>query len=926
MRLLIGRLLLVAALLGAFGSVATATEWLQTETEHFTIIYAEADGDTAAELIGVAEPVYDRVTGLLGSAPEHVTVILDGETDVAGGVFEALAPQQIRITVAAPTLPRMGARSSSWLEVVLAHELTHFVQANYSPGLFDTIGAVFGDSARAMSLALAPTWYVEGLGVQTETRATTGGRGIDPFFLNDYRAQAQAGTPPTLLQAGYDSYLVPIGRQYYTGYYIWDLLIDEFGESVIPEILAENARFPLFGIWGPIRRVTGARVAEIYSLVVQRATCDNAPRSDYPGSRISPGIGDYYLPTVTDLGLYLYREKPSAPPAIVRFEPESGEETVILRHMLTDPYSWSVSPDGATICFATYDADFTEAEAGHVESNLYTFDVESGRLVKITSGGGYAHPVIAPDGSIVATRRDGAWRSLVRLATGPGRPATPEPLVDLPEACFYTPDISPNGERVVVAFSRDARQRLALLDLAEGTWWVIPTGRSGAAYFPVFLDDDTILYSTDDELALSIYRHSLSTGERELVATDGLSTYAARVAGDTLLVGRTGGTGIQIDTMPLDAQRSEAVDAGPLIPVDETFDRRAVPDLAAAPYRALPRPLVWWPSISILASPLEWSGYGFGAKALGSDYLRRNRWEIGARYYPALTQFDAALIWDTILGPWGLSAAVDAGYLATGFTTSGETHSQHFSQSISVSYDIVSDYSLDLSRRWTVSATAENRLATTRTAPFAFTTDLEERSLALVATLSAARRPRAAVRAIVPPGSASALVSVGQVFPYGGALSRGTVLGFRDEASIGLFGSNHVVTVSADLGYSTALEWRPGIEHRGFHAPVWDAWPDLHGAALGRVEYHTPLALTDLPLGPRLGLVAIGATLFAESGIGFDPPATLRTEGSIVTGAEVLLLIRGDLELPVRLGAAFRFEWAQPYTFDYGRTFVIYLR
>jgi hypothetical protein len=276
--LLVFVLLLLAAAVTASPADRSpgAPGWFSVSTEHFTFIYRQPHQSAVDELVDVAEEVYEDVTGLFQSYPEHIDAMVFGETDLANGYYTSAPPQHIGLFVPQPTMPFIDTGARSWLRLLLTHEVTHLVQANYQPGLFDVIGTVFGRSLTGFSMALAPLWLSEGIAVNAETVFTEGGRGRNPFFEMQYKAPAIEDRLWSLSQSGYDSHLAPVGRYYVAGYFIWDYLMREYGPEVTARFMGNFSGFPLFGVWWPVERTTGKTMGEIYQEATEeigRASC-----------------------------------------------------------------------------------------------------------------------------------------------------------------------------------------------------------------------------------------------------------------------------------------------------------------------------------------------------------------------------------------------------------------------------------------------------------------------------------------------------------------------------------------------------------------------------------------------------------------------------------------------------------------------------
>ena len=179
--------------------------WKQVQTAHFTFIYEARDALAVDELLSFAEEVYDDVTGLLGSHPSHIPVVVAGRQDLANG-YTTPAPPHITLYLVPPSEPLIGLESSQYLRLLLTHELTHFVNFDYDKGMFAFLSGIFGPAVRDVNAAFLPTWFLEGIATYTETAFTDGGRGRSPFFEMEYRALVYSSSFFPLSKAAYTSF------------------------------------------------------------------------------------------------------------------------------------------------------------------------------------------------------------------------------------------------------------------------------------------------------------------------------------------------------------------------------------------------------------------------------------------------------------------------------------------------------------------------------------------------------------------------------------------------------------------------------------------------------------------------------------------------------------------------------------------------
>lgn len=938
--ILCAALLAVTAVIASADSPADSLRWYSHSTEHFTFIYRTAHQPAIDELSSFADEVYAEITGFFGSDPGHVPVVVYGETDLANGYYSPAPPQHIGLFVAQPSLPWVGASTGSWLRLLLVHELTHYVHANYDRGLFRLLGTVFGRSLGGLFIGFAPIWTTEGLAVNTETIYTSGGRGRDPFFEMLYKAPVVENRLHNLRQAGYDSHLAPPGRYYVAGYFIWDYLLKEYGPEIVGEIFDDFARFPLFGIWGAIRRTTGDPMRHIYPRIVAHLESRYAGlRAINPAPRITPLTrADYHLPVQTDRGLYLYRRRPDARPAVVRFDRATGVEEPVLEMRLTDEASWSVTADGMTIAFAAITADNTYPDEPAISSNLYLRDLATGRTTQLSRDGGYYQPAIAPDGTyLVAVRREGSYHRLVRfdLPASVSDAEGPEPriLLDPDDARLYTPEVSPDGSRIALVVNQRGDQQVVLVGANDGAVTVLDQPEGGLPYHPTFASNEVLLYGHDRGGTLALYRHDLATHEIAVAAHDPIGAFAGRVVDGELIFSTYTSDGYALragpwtevgpakDPVPVSAARPIAS-----FPAPEPMDRER--------YYPLPRPVFWLPTLGIAGPGLEASGLGGGALVYGADYLGRNAWQATAVWFPALSQIDYALAWQTRYGPFAFQAETDALYRVSLVAPDEPVYLRSIRQGLAVSYLLRLQHKLGVSRQSSVALSATHLLGFLSRTPFAVgqatsnEVELRVNRIALGTTYSASATPLSSIRAFHAPWARSIAVAAATPLDAPEFTPQALVTFARARLNVGLGGTDHVLALVPQTSYATSSRFASPFGLRGFEATTdHTASAGMRGRYRLALDYHTPHLLVDIPLLPSVGITGFGLTLFSEATGGYDPsPARAVVDPAVVVGAELTTVVTYWANIPVRLGLAARIRPQDLASFSVPEDVSLYLR
>ena len=890
---IIVRLPLVLALALALPSLLLAAdqEWFTHETEHFRFIYRASDQEAAAIVAGFAEEVYHEVTSFLGSAPPRVDVVLYGESDFANGFYTPAPPQHIAMYTRPPTSTRIGPRSESWLRILLIHELVHYVQANYSPGLFAGVGAVFGRSLSGLQLGLTPLWFIEGLAILAETELSQGGRGRDETFEMQYAAPIAESRMFSLAQAGYPSHLAPVGRHYPAGYMIWRYLYDEYGPDVAGQILADLSSRPLFGVHGPIRRVTGERMPQIYQRAVDAAR--EATASDASaGRRITDAVrSDYYAPRAAGSRIFTFRTRADRLPAIIEIDPDTGDEAILVETNLTDSASWSVSADGTTIAVATITSDRSHPDQPLVMSDIYVVDRETGAWDQITSGGGYHHPTFAADGSSVfAVQRVGQASQVVSIDLDTGAQET----VYSPDGTsVYTPVASSDGELLAAVANRNGHQYLVLVDLRTKTSEVVRSLPQGAPYAPRFEDRRTIVFASDAGGRLSLYRHRIDTGATVLIAEDPVAVLGGVVIGDSVVYSAYTADG--------HAVRASALVEGPLPAVESDPD--AAPSAPSAPatldgsrYRAVPVPRYWLPSISIASMDLDFAAIGAGVSVYGADYLGRNEFAAFAHYFPVVVSADYFGAYAYRLGRFGFG--IEHGSTVT--IESGEVSDREYASAADLSFTLASRFALGVGTSATVGVGAAHSVSRTL-----------GHSITPLIGVSFTRTPSSPRNAVYAPAGIAAAANAAALFADPG-LSFSGVAGLLSFGVVAGLGGSWTTVLRPSFTIGSSADAVAPFALTGFETLASET---ATASAKLQLELRSPKLLFDLPLFRNTGITGQSYGLFVEStssatgtDIAVDPAisvaAEITTDLTFLTVIPIAAGVRAQIPID---GEAFSF-------------------
>jgi hypothetical protein len=671
-----------------------SNQWFSTETEHFTFVYRIKDEQAVKELVYFSEDAYKLVTAYFDSYPDKIKCIVNGDVDTANGSSQGF-PSLIELYVASPTTPWFGSKTENWLKFVFIHELTHYVHLLSEKGPVASLSRIFGDETKWLNRVFLYTgWMVEGITTNLETIFTNGGRGRNPYFEMIWKAMIMEGRLFSADQANYSSAFPPGGdRIYVAGYMLVHYLMEKFGTDVFARIHDEYIRFPFLGPTKAIISVTGESVPEIFAGMKKYYEDKYEHDKTIPGGKriTTDAIGNYYLPIVTDKGLILYRNTLEKQSGVIIYDPVNKKEELLFEADLHDEASLTADKSGNTIVFSSDAFDYTR-QPESICADLYLYESTGGNITRITRGAHLYHPVLSGDGKrLFAVQSTGSYSRLVEVDRKTGELSL---LYSSKESTVYNPVVSPDGKSLVFVKNVRGMQDIYIMDLdsprlklSDGP---IPesyneaiqnkgnSGQQGSAindderyadslrgahplfvtdfdgdYYPSFIDNDTVLFTSDRDGSLKLYSYSIGSRALSLVEEDPVGVVSGIVAHDSLVYSSYSADGYCLKQVPLSQLNPKKIaipeSVEPIAPFAwKNIDTRNE-------YIDLPVPLFWFPYPSIdLFSPTGLD-VGIGIYSTARSFLHRSSMTLNAAFYPKYMQPRVSFFWNYNFEPVVLS-------------------------------------------------------------------------------------------------------------------------------------------------------------------------------------------------------------------------------------------------------------------------------
>lgn len=230
-----------------FSSPASAEPyaWQRIEIPNFTIYFTAQSSRYADRLATIAPTVHDKVARFFDVTPDHCNIVIWPNQDEFNGGFSSFPNRIDLYDTLQVDYAYFGVRQPDIVELVLAHEYTHFVHMGMVLPKYKLLIPIYGSAFLSFN-NLSPYWFVEGLAVFMETYNSPAGRGNSTKF-HDAWIQNSLTHPYDYWQASVHlPAQVPAERGYEFGYHLVDFIYRHYGKDAVVRLAKE---FDPFATW-----------------------------------------------------------------------------------------------------------------------------------------------------------------------------------------------------------------------------------------------------------------------------------------------------------------------------------------------------------------------------------------------------------------------------------------------------------------------------------------------------------------------------------------------------------------------------------------------------------------------------------------------------------------------------------------------------
>lgn len=207
-------------------------------TPHFDIIYNSSQQELGELYARQIERAFTLLAPIFTTQPEKTLIIINDKTDATNGYATRVPYPHIMTYPVLPGPQESLSETGDWSLELLAHEYTHILNFEPATGAFRVLRGVLGSIASPN--ILLPSWWKEGLAVQTESMlAPTGGRLTSLYQDAVLRAMVEDGSLLTydVAQVNESFPTWPEGmRPYVFGSLFWSQAVHEYGASVMDRL------------------------------------------------------------------------------------------------------------------------------------------------------------------------------------------------------------------------------------------------------------------------------------------------------------------------------------------------------------------------------------------------------------------------------------------------------------------------------------------------------------------------------------------------------------------------------------------------------------------------------------------------------------------------------------------------------------------
>jgi hypothetical protein len=430
--------------------------WKSIETKHFQIVFpAEIEKD-AQRIANTLEHIRNYNYKTLPANSPRLTVLLFNKYADSNGMA-TLAPRRTEWYNVPPQQPFVG--TNDWYNILGIHEFRHVIQFDFMKRNSNMCCYILGGEQGLLVAEFfsVPNWFFEGDATTMETLLSDSGRGREPSFDVELRAQLMNGIRYDYYQAMFGSYKNwdPLISPYLMGYYMVSYVRRHHGPQKWQEVLDKTTCFPV-PYWFHYTLYDKTSEGAVGTYEVSMDEMEKLWRQQIRGLTITPAHtvskGNhedwtyYQAPQFTSSGdIIALKYGIEHQYEFVLIDSSSGRERSLFYPGPINHLNPSVV--GTSIVWAETIPDPRWGQQSFSEIRIY--DSLNGRKRDLSSRSKLYAPCLSPDGSVIAcvefSEQNLCSLVLLNMSDGSERARIPNP----DNRFIMTPRWTPDGTHLV---------------------------------------------------------------------------------------------------------------------------------------------------------------------------------------------------------------------------------------------------------------------------------------------------------------------------------------------------------------------------------------------------------------------------------------------------------------------------------------------
>lgn len=503
------------------GSDPANIRWHQIKTDHFKVVFPEEYEKEARRLTAIFETIYFYGGYSLGHNPKRIDVLVHSRSAYSNG-FVSWAPKRIELYPSS----NQDIFAQDYLAQLAIHEFRHVVQIDkLNAGFTKALSYIFGQQAVGGVLgAYIPMWFLEGDAVMTETMLSNSGRGRQPSFEQEMRAQLLEKRLYSYDKAGLGSYRDYVPNHYIMGYHLVAGARSKYGKDVWEKALNYSGKrsWCITPFNHGIKEVTGLNKTDLY----KNTFSDRKAAWIEKDSSTVFSKFNYYTPRDPSYKNYLYPKflndstiiaQISGPGEITQFvtidtNTNKEKRLYIPGHHERAPFSIADNK----LVWVELEPNLRWENGDW--SNIWIYDLKNSVAKRLTHKKRYYAPAISPDGKRIATvhiSKSGRTNILfIDTKSGETIDTLSTPGNQLPLTPVWTPD----GIKLVTIILTPEGKQIEYYDIEDRTWHTVTKPTYSDIRHP-YATNSNLYFSGSWSGIENIYRVNFSSKKVEQVTS-----------------------------------------------------------------------------------------------------------------------------------------------------------------------------------------------------------------------------------------------------------------------------------------------------------------------------------------------------------------------------------------------------------------------